>query len=329
MAVLIVGAGYLGASLAALLLEQGGQVVALENGFSTDPAALADLQQRGLTLVHGDMRDPAACQRALELCPALEAVFLLAGQASAAYAAEHPNETEELNLRGPRVLLDMLIDVLAARPGEGPPIIFGSSLKVCGPCLTADVEDASPYGLCTDLSHLSKVYVEKLLEMYAQRSGLPAWSVRLPILHGVSPVMKRDARFQTVLNRFCAQAVSGELVRVHPGAAGCFQGFLHVRDAAAALAWLAGQPAPLGHRTVVTPCEVLTVAEVAEAVRAAGAAHGLEVHVAGAMPDDGRERPAVRSSVIPATFLRRRVAESAAELVQYYLTFLARGRRLT
>ncbi|MER3406314.1 MAG: hypothetical protein C4289_15090, partial [Chloroflexota bacterium] len=239
MAVLIIGAGYLGASLAGLLLDQGRQVVALENGFSTDPAALAGLQQRGLVLVQGDMQDPTACRRALELCPALEAVFLLAAQASAAYAAEHPDETEELNLRGPRVFLDVLLDGRTTPAGARPLLIFGSSLKVCGPCLTSDVEDEAPYGLCLDLSHLSKVYGEKLLEMYAQRAGLPAWSVRLPVLHGVSPVMKRDARFQTVLNRFCAQAVSGEPLRVHAGAAGCFQGFLHVRDAAAALAWLA------------------------------------------------------------------------------------------
>jgi nucleoside-diphosphate-sugar epimerase len=314
MAVLIVGAGYLGASLAVLLLDQGRQVVALENGFSTDPAALAGLQQRGLVLVQGDMQDPAACRRALELCPALEAVFLLAAQASAAYANEHPDETEELNLRGPRVFLD----VFTARPGARPLLIFGSSLKVCGPCLTADIEDDAPYGLCTDLSHLSKIYVEKLLEMYAQRAGLAAWSVRLPVLHGVSPVMKRDARFQTVLNRFCAEAVSGELLRVHAGAAGCFQGFLHVLDAAAALAWLVDQPAVPGHRTLVTPCEVLTVSEVATIVQQVAARHGLQVHIEGAGVSPAAVRPVVRPGLIPASFLRRTVAESAQELFAHF-----------
>jgi|DewCreStandDraft_5_1066085.scaffolds.fasta_scaffold00847_6 nucleoside-diphosphate-sugar epimerase len=314
MTVMIAGAGYLGAALAALLLDRGYAVVALENGFSTNLAALGALQRRGLVIVQGDLRDAAACRRALDQCDPLRALFLLAAQASAAYAAEHPDETEDINLRGPRVLLDALL----ACSGPLPPVIFGSSLKVCGPCLRGDIDDNAPYGPCTDLSHLSKIYVEKLLELYAQRAGLVAWSVRLPVLHGVSPVMKRDPRFQTVLNRFCAQAAAGKPLQVHAGAADCFQGFLHVLDAAAALAWLVDQPAVPGHRTLVTPCEVLTVSEVATIVQQVAARHGLQVHIEGAGVSPAAVRPVVRPGLIPPSFLRRTVAESAQKLVEYF-----------
>src|SRR5204862_7123625 len=133
-----------------------------------------------------------------------------------------------------------------------------------GDVLPPRVDDAQPYGRVSDLAHLSKVYLEKLAEMSAWQGGPTAVVVRLGITYGVGPVMKRDPRFQTVPNRFCAQAAAGEPLRV---LAARPAGFVHVRDAARALRVAAELPDSTPYRAVNCAPEVLSVADVAGLVR--------------------------------------------------------------
>lgn len=279
MGSLVTGIGYIGSRLAEMLLDSGEPVVGLDNLFSTDPAVLQRLQDRpGFTLVRGDVADEADVRRAFESGVTVDTVYHLAAQASAHPSAAPTRYTEETNLIGPRVVMER------ACAAGATTFVFGSSIQVYGRRVAGRVDESRPYGAILDISHLSKVYVEKLMEMYAHVRALRCVAARLGLVYGLGPVMKTDPRFMTAPNKFCLQAARGETLRVDAGGLHP-TGLIHLEDAARGLIALARWPGR-GFAPVNLVGETASVARVAELVRGLGARRGLDVRVA--MPD---ERP--------------------------------------
>ncbi len=274
MGVLVTGTGYIGARLVERLLDSGQQVVGLDNLFSTDAAALERLAQHpGLLLLRGNVADEGDVGRAFDSGVEIETVYHLAAQASADPRAAPVRYTEETNLIGPRVVLEQAI-AAGARS-----FIFGSSLQIYGRRPAGRVAESTPWGPILDIAHLSKSYVEKLMEMFALTRGLRCVAARLGLVYGVSPVMKTDPRFMTAPNKFCLQAARGEPLNVdasalHPTA------LIHVDDAARGLMALAQGPQP-GYIPVNLIGETASVARVAEMVRDLGTRRGLAVQLLG------------------------------------------------
>jgi nucleoside-diphosphate-sugar epimerase len=270
--ILVTGVGYIGARLALDLLEQGHEVVGLDNHFSTSRGDLAPLLAHPrFSLVRGSVADPVAVRDALDRA-APKLVYHLAAQPSADPNAASAQYTERSNLSGPRVLLDAL------RERDVGLLVLGSSFKVVGDELPECVDESQPYGRVGDLTHLSKIYLEKLAEMYAWRGGPRVVSVRLGIAYGLAPVMKTNPRFQTVPNRFCAAAAAGEVLRVlasRPAA------FIHVRDAARALRAACILEPSLPYQVANAAPEVLTVGKVATLVSDVATSRGLKTRVEG------------------------------------------------
>ena len=273
MAVLLIGVGYIGSQIAVALLERGEEVVAIDNFFSTDSKAVRRLSKNpGFHLIRGDVADPRTLDKVFSAGVALTVVYHLAAQSSAHPDAATPDYTERTNLRAPRLLLDAMLAHGVST------LVFGSALKVCGDALLPLVTESTPYGVFHDLSHLSKCYVEKLMEMYADIHGVRCIAVRLGICYGVSPVMKQDPKFMTVVNKFCRQAVCGQPLAV--SRSGLLpQGFIHVEDAAAALIQAAEARDLQGFAPVNAASEVESVLEVAQMVGAAAARRGIAVEV--------------------------------------------------
>jgi len=194
-------------------------------------------------------------------------------------------------------------------------MVFASSLKVYGDCLPVETSEAAPYGRFSDLSHLSKCYTEKLMEMYAAQYGLRCLAVRLGIAYGVSPVMKRDYRFMTVVNKFCWQAVRGEALVVHSSG---FRpkGFLHVADAAAALVAAAGATHLDGFVALNAAGEIKSVWEAAQMVAAAASRRGLQVNI---LSEEASESaPAIRFSSRLDFHPRHNLQEGVEEVLDYW-----------
>ena len=101
----------------------------------------------------------------------------------------------------------MVLD--AARAHQCGPVIFGSSFHVYGTPLRGTIDEDRGYGAFSDLSHLSKVYVEKLIEM-CQAAGQTQAFMRLGVVYGLGGAMKSEPEFMTVPNRFSSQAARGE-----------------------------------------------------------------------------------------------------------------------
>jgi nucleoside-diphosphate-sugar epimerase len=309
VASLVTGVGYIGGQLALDLLDRGEEVVGLENGFSTSPALLHALSHPGLTLLRGSAAEPRAIKAALDLARP-RVVYHLAAQPSADSSAASAQLTEHANLVGPRVLLQ----ALKSRGVER--VVLASSFKVLGDTLPRLVRDTQPYGRVGDLAHLSKIYLEKLAEMFAWRGGPRAVAVRLGITYGLGPLMKHDPRFQTVPNRFCAQAAAGEPLRV---LASRPAGFVHVRDAARALLAAADLRMEGPYCAVNCAPEVLAVGEVARLVQKLGAERGLCVRIERDEPRQGVPF-SVKSALDSAGFTAREtLAASLHEVLDHFL----------
>ena len=324
MAALIAGLGYLGAALAEALLARGERVVALDNRFSTDERAIERLVAAGLEFVPGDIAAPDDVAAAFAHGP-FETLYLFAAQASAHPQAASVEYTERSNLIGPRVLLDA-----AVARGVGT-VAYASSFKVYGERLAGMVAETHPYGSFRDMSHLSKVYAEKLLEMYTNLHGLRCLSLRYGIVHGLGPIFKTDQRFMTAPNKFCWQAARGEPLSVFGGGRAP-AGFVHLVDATAATMAAVDRASFRGYVPLNVVSEAVSVAEVAGWVRTAGAARGLAVQIEGLDPAgvvDEAARFAVSSGLdtIAAARPRRFLRESIGEVLDYCLDARQGGQR--
>jgi nucleoside-diphosphate-sugar epimerase len=304
--VLIAGVGYIGAPLALEYLARGEAVVGLDNFFSTSQASLATLRQHpGFTLIRGSIASEIALDRVFARGP-FRIIHLLAAQASASPRAATASYTERTNLVGPRMLLDR------ASSSGSPRVVLGSSFHVYGKPLHGCIDESHPVGSFVDMSHLSKVYVEKLLEMYANTTSLSGVSVRLGIVYGLGPVMKTAPLFLTVPNLFARQAAGNETLHVNPEATSAI-GFIHLDDAVTAL--LAAEDLNVPYANANAVAEALTVPEVALAVQRAAKDRGLTVTIQPkprASSKDGHFTTASKLQEVgwkPQHLLERRIGE--------------------
>jgi UDP-glucuronate decarboxylase len=246
VAVLVLGAGYIGAKLAELSLERGNDVVLADNWYTTRREQVAPLEERRARVETADIRRHDDVERLLALGPST--IYLLAAQASRPLSDRDPDYTEATNATGVRLVGD-----LAARARV--PLVFASSLHVYGSGLAGEIGPERPYGDQDDLAHLTKVYGELALRMHARRSGSALSILRLGIVYGPSPVEHDRPESQTVVDKFRRLAAAGEPLPLDDGGRASI-GLVHVEDAARILL-----EAPPGTHNVAA--ETLTVADVA------------------------------------------------------------------
>ncbi len=320
MTVLVLGAGYLGAALIAAHLQSGDRVVAMDNGFATDWDAIGRLMDGGsATLVRGDIRDAASVASVVARAWPVQVVYLLAAQASASPDAATPEYTEETNLRGPRHVLEAVRDAARAAGSPPPPVVYGSSFHLYGPGLHGDVDETCPIGAHADLSHLSKVYAERLGELHATRDGMTVVPVRLGIVYGVGPVTKRDFRFVTVPHAFALRRLGGLPVSITPSGVRPLA-FCHLDDAVEALRLAPVGVAPGTFAPANAATEVLTVQEVLDRVDASAREVGIPLPDAGVRePGMSGDRFRVRSRLaLVGWHPRQDVAGSMPGILRHY-----------
>ncbi|MDO8670470.1 MAG: NAD(P)-dependent oxidoreductase [Dehalococcoidia bacterium] len=315
---MVTGVGYIGAQLVRGLLAEGEEVVAVDNLFSTDPSAIAKFREdRRFVFVKGNVGRAGVLKQAFEAFPSIDVVYSLAAQASAHADAATPRYTENTNLLAPRLLLDAMAHYSARS------LVFASSFRVYGDDLPPAITEDQPYGRFGDLSHLSKCYAEKLLEMYAYRYGLRCLAVRLGVTYGVGPVMKKDYRFMTAPNKFSLQAVRGERIAVY-GSGLNPTGFIHVADAARAMRAVAALEAPDGYLAVNAVSEMMPVSAVAQIVADEGRTRGLEVVVSiedigGAAKGAAKGAPKIGSRLDSVGFRpERSLQDGVEEMIDYF-----------
>jgi nucleoside-diphosphate-sugar epimerase len=249
---LILGAGYIGARLAELAIQSGREVVLADNWFATQREQLDGLGARVETV---DIRDPADLARVI--AAGAERVFLLAAQASRPLSVSDPDYTEETNLSGARRVAE------AVAGSDCRALVYASSLHVYGPALSGEVGPDHPYGPQGDLSHLSKIYAELCLDLYARRHGFDLAVMRLGIVYGPSPVEHERPESQTVVDKFRRLAAAGEELPLDDGGRATI-GVVHVDDAARIMLSAPREP---GTTRANVAAETVTVGDVAALAR--------------------------------------------------------------
>ena len=218
---LVLGAGYIGAKLGELALEQGHDVVLADNWYATRREQLAPLEAAGARVETADIRGDVSAL----LAERPDRVFLLAAQASRHRSEREPDYTEETNVTGTRLVAEA-VGAAGVRS-----LVFGSSLHVYGGLLRGDVDADTPYGAQGDLAHLSKIYGEQALSIVARRDGFALSILRLGIVYGRSPVEHDAPESQTVVDKFRRLADAGGELPLDDGGRATI-GVVHVADVA-------------------------------------------------------------------------------------------------
>jgi nucleoside-diphosphate-sugar epimerase len=248
---LILGAGYLGGALAELALRQGHDVTVADNWYSTERRQLEPLEASGARVEDADIRRRPDLDRLLADPP--DRVFLTAAQASRPLSERDPDYTEQTNLTGARHVAEAVGAV------GGVPLVYLSSLQVYGPSPTGEVGPDRGYGEQGDLAHMSKVYAELCLSLYARRAGFPLALLRLGIVYGASPVEHSAPESETVVNKFRRLAAAGEPLPLDAGGAATI-GVVDIRDACRIMLQA---PESAGVTADNVSAETVTVADVA------------------------------------------------------------------
>ena len=256
MRLLVLGAGYVGAKLAELALGDEHEVVLADNWWATRREQLDGLERSGARVETVDVRDADAVRGLLET--SFDRIYLLAAQASRPLSISEPSYTEQTNLVGPRLVAEAL-----APHSARTALVYGSSLHVYGPDLEGDVRADHPYGRQGDLAHLSKVYAELCLDLYARMHGFQLALLRLGIVYGPGPVEHERPESQTVVDKFRRLVAAGEEPRLEAGG-GATIGVVHVDDAARILL---GAPSEPGITAANVAAETVTVRDVARLAR--------------------------------------------------------------
>src|SRR5581483_6655189 len=241
------------------------EVVLADNWYATERGQLDTLAARGARVETADIRDAAQLARLFAERPSR--VYLLAAQASRPLSISDPDYTEETNLTGARRVAE------AVAEHGCPGLVYASSLHVYGPELVGVVDAGQPYGAQGDLSHLSKIYAELCLELYARRHGFELALARLGIVYGRSPVEHERPESQTVVDKFKRLAAAGEELTLDDGGRATI-GVVHVDDVARILLELPAEP---GVSRVNVAAETVTVAGLAALARG-GSADGAAGH---------------------------------------------------
>ena len=102
------GAGFIGSHTCLVLLEQGHELVVLDNFDNSSPEALRRVQKLAcstqLTLVEGDVRDSNALDHAFQVAGSVDGVIHFAGLKAVGESVANPLLYWDVNVNGSRVL---------------------------------------------------------------------------------------------------------------------------------------------------------------------------------------------------------------------------------
>jgi len=190
------GAGFIGSNIVDALVSDGRAVRVLDDLSNGKSENLASYGSR-IEYIHGDIRDPDACRRAVA---GAEVVLHLAALGSVPRSVADPGTSNEVNVTG---TLNVLV---AARDAKVRRVVYSSSSSVYGenPTLPKHEDLAtapiSPYAV-------TKLAAENYTRVFAKVYGLETVSLRYFNVFG--PRQRADSPYAAVIPLFMQAAHDG------------------------------------------------------------------------------------------------------------------------
>ena len=259
------GAGFIGSTLAARLLQLGYAVRVLDN-LSTGARAFVPSEAE---FVRGDVREYSAVEAAMR--GGVTVVFHLAAMSKVEPSLTDPAMVRfclENNVLGTDNVLRAALEAKTVRK-----VVYAASSTYYGDAPTPHSESATPHRVTSPYAS-SKAEGERLCLLYDRLHGLPTVSLRLFMVYGDR--QPSEGAYKIVTGAFLANLERGEALSVE-GDGSHFRDFVHVADAADAFALAAQNPSARGVAMNVGSGSAWTIEDVAEMIGGADPGH---VHVA-------------------------------------------------
>ncbi len=253
------GCGFIGSHLAELLLDQGDEVIVLDNLSTGRFDNIRHLVDRpGFSYLIADLSEERILTEAVEQA---DHIYHLAAAVGVKLIVEDPVHTIETNIEGAGKVLK-----LAARRGKRVLLtstseVYGKGVRV--PFAEDDDTVFGPTSKSRWSYAFSKAVDEFLALAYHHAQGLPVVIVRL--FNTVGP--RQVGHYGMVVPRFIEQALRGGPITVY-GDGEQSRCFCHVADVVPALQALLRCPEAEGQVVNIGSNEEVTINELAERVRA-------------------------------------------------------------
>ena len=212
------GAGFIGSSVAKKCLQNGHEVVILDNLSSASNEVLEHLESLGIRAVIGDIRDPYSVQRAMHDC---DAVVHLAAQISVPASIANPQENNSINVEGTQLILDYCKQFDVKR------VVVASSAAVYGQDERLPLREESAGNL---LSPYAQSKWDNEQQIIASRlNGQNTVALRFFNVYG--PGQRADGGYAAVIPKFIDMMVAGKAPTIN-GDGLHTRDFVHVDDVA-------------------------------------------------------------------------------------------------
>ncbi len=254
------GAGFIGSHLVGLLIARGDDVTVIDN-LSTGRRDNLPARHERLRFIQGDLADALA---AFGKAESFDQIYHLAAAVGVKLVMDDPIRAIETNVG--RTIELFKFAATRSRTGAGVPTLVVSSSEVYGkgsktPFSEDDDVVYGPTTVARWCYGASKALDEYLALAYHRQHGLPAAIVRLFNTVGPGQV----GEFGMVVPRFVRSALAGEAIEVY-GDGSQTRCFCDVRDVAAAMPRVLGEPACLGRVFNLGSDRSLSIRELAEMV---------------------------------------------------------------
>ena len=217
------GAGFIGSHTVDLLLQEGKEVVVLDN-LSSGKLANLNLKHPNLEFIEGDVLEYPLIK---ELMVGCDAILHLAAIASVPYSIENPIYSFQVNTQG-------FLHVLQAIKTSSAPIrlVYASSAAVYGYDAQLPCQDKAPLsGEILSPYALQKIHAENYAHLYARLHGIKSVGLRYFNVYGTR--QDPNSSYSGVITHFL-NAYKNETELTIFGDGEQSRDFIHVSDVARA-----------------------------------------------------------------------------------------------
>lgn len=214
------GAGYIGSALIVKLLEEGHDIISIDNLSRGDYKCLKKFEgDPRLKLVVGDICDLEKLEKVMKEHGNVDAVVHLAAVPGLDRCQKNPETAILTNLYGTYNVLEI------AREYDVKVAVFTSSAAVYGNPVKTPISEDHPLNP-TNLYGVTKLAAEKLVNAYHSSFGLNTVILRFGNVYGVGVY----SHWETVIPKFAKQALNGQKLTIY-GDGYQSRDFIHVWDA--------------------------------------------------------------------------------------------------